>query len=71
MASPRSFMLAGSRITRITVASMNTATAKPSPNCWRPSTRLVAKAANTATMIAAALVICPAVTFTLKPESTE
>ena len=50
-------MLAGSNMTRITVASMNTATAKPKPNCCRPRIRLVAKAANTPTITAAALVI--------------
>ncbi len=35
---------------------MNTATAKPKPNCCRPRIRLVAKAANTPTITAAALV---------------
>jgi hypothetical protein len=34
--SPRSFMLAGSRIDRMTVASMKMATASPTPNCLRP-----------------------------------
>ena len=59
--SPRSFMPAGSRIERITVASMRTATPSPRPNCFMPMSRMKAKMENTATMIAAALVITPAV----------
>ncbi len=59
--SPNSFMVAGRRTTRMTVASINTATPRPRPNCWSPNTLLVANAPNTPTIIAAALVIWPAV----------
>ena len=61
--SPRSFMLAGRSTYRMTVASMRTATPRPRPNCWRPMICPVAKAPKTATMMAAALVICPAVSL--------
>ena len=59
--SPSSFIEAGSSTERMTVASMSTATPRPSPNCFIPMSDASAKLPKTPTMIAAALVICPAV----------
>src|SRR3990170_7373117 len=58
-ASPRSVMLAGSRIARITVASMKMALASPKPNCFRLISRVNANISATATMMAAAFVMVP------------
>ena len=55
-------MVAGSRTVRMIVASMKTATASPRPSCWIEANFMVTKTAKTMTMIAAALVIVPAVT---------
>ena len=46
----------------MTVASMKTATASPRPSCWIEANFIVTKTEKTTTMIAAALVIVPAVT---------
>ncbi len=54
-------MLAGTRIERMTVASRMTATANPKPTCCMDARLLIAKPANTATMIAAAPVMSAAV----------
>ena len=43
------------------VASISTATPNPTPNCCSPTSRPKAKAPNTPTMMAAALVMVPAV----------
>ena len=53
-------MLAGSSTERIIVASISTATPRPTPNCCMPTSRIRAKVPKTPTMMAAALVICPA-----------
>ncbi len=45
-------MTAGSRMLRITVASTNTATARPRPSCWRIENFMVTKTEKTTTMIA-------------------
>ena len=45
------------------VASMAMATARPKPNCFRPMSLVKAKISATTTIIAAALVITPAVSF--------
>jgi hypothetical protein len=42
-ASPRSFILAGSRIERIRVASIRMAVARPNPNCFSAMLRVKAK----------------------------
>ena len=60
--SPSRVIDAGRRTLRISVASMNTATASPSPSCWMNANLRPTKTANTTTMIDAALVIMPAVT---------
>ena len=67
--SPRSFMLAGSSTDRMIVASMSTATPRPRPNSWPSTFRPRAKVPKTPTMMAAALVICPAVS--LIPSDTD
>ncbi len=59
--SPSIFIVAGSRIPRITVASSRTATASPTPICLMSSVGSQAKIANTATITAAAAVTVPAV----------
>ena len=58
---PSSFMLAGTRIVRMSVASSSTATARPKPICWNITRSPAAKPAKTATMISAAPVMMPAV----------
>src|SRR5947209_7901851 len=59
--SPSSVIVAGSRTPRTSVASMKTATAKPTPSCLKMTRDKVAKIANTDTITAAALVTTPAV----------
>ena len=59
--SPSRRMLAGSSRLRMMVASTSTATARPSPSCRMITSWSVTNTAKTATMIAAALVIVPAV----------
>src|SRR3954468_15618533 len=54
--SPSSFIVAGSRTPLIRVASMNTATARPTPSCLMSNVRNEAKIAKTAIITAAALV---------------
>ena len=58
---PSSFIVAGSRTPRITVASISTATASPAPICLMSSVLSVAKIAKTATITAAAAVTVLAV----------
>ena len=57
--SPR--MIAGSRTSRITVASSTTAKVSPAPNCCSEAMSAVAKTRKTELMITAAPVITPAV----------
>src|SRR6266487_72185 len=59
--SPSSFMLAGSRTPRMIVASIRTAAAKPTPNCFNKSNDSVMKTEKTSTITIAALVTTPAV----------
>jgi hypothetical protein len=54
-------MLAGSRTPRISVASIRTAKARPTPICLNMMNERLPKIANTATMTTAALVTTPAV----------
>ena len=54
--SPSSFIVAGKRIARISVASIRIADARPTPNCLKIIICNVAKIANTPTMTIAALV---------------
>jgi len=54
-------MLAGSRTPRISVASMRTAAARPTPICFMSSDDIVPKIENTPTITMAALVTTPAV----------
>src|ERR687893_14409 len=56
LASPRSFIVAGSSIARTIVASIRIATARPTPICLKSSELRVAKIAKTATITTAALV---------------
>src|SRR6185437_2118557 len=59
--SPSSFIPAGSSTPLIRVASINTATARPTPSCLMSSALNVAKTAKTAIITAAALVTVDAV----------
>jgi hypothetical protein len=59
--SPRSFMLAGSRTPRMSVASSRTANARPTPICLNIIQDSDPKIANTQTITSAALVTTPAV----------
>ena len=59
--SPSSAITAGSSTARMIVASMSTATARPTPICLKSCIDSVPKIANTATMMTAALVTTPAV----------
>jgi hypothetical protein len=59
--SPSSFIAAGSRTARMTVASITTATARPKRVCLASIVEIVANRPKTATMISAALVTVPAV----------
>ena len=59
--SPSSFIVAGNSTPRMIVASISTAAARPTPICLNSTVDSVANTANTATMIAAALVTTPAV----------
>src|SRR4051794_3698606 len=59
--SPNSFMVAGSRTPRMSVASMSTATARPTPSSLKMSSESVAKIAKTEIITIAALVTTPAV----------
>ena len=61
MRSPSSFIAAGSRIARTSVASIRTATARPTPISFMSTMQSVAKIEKTATITAAALVTVPAV----------
>ena len=58
---PSSFIVAGSSTPRMIVASISTATARPTPICLMSSVESVAKIANTATITSAALVTVLAV----------
>ena len=58
--SPSTVSTDGSRTARTTVASSRIATARPTPSCLKVVIDSVAKTANTATMITAALVTTPA-----------
>ena len=57
---PRSLIEAGSTTPRISVASISTAAARPTPNSCRSISESVAKIENTATITAAAAVTTPA-----------
>ena len=57
--SPSSFIVAGSRTPRMTVASISTASASPTPSCFIMISCSVPKIAKTATMMIAALVTVP------------
>jgi hypothetical protein len=59
--SPSSFIAAGSRTPRTIVASMSTATARPTPICLNSIMLSDPKIENTATITTAALVTTPAV----------
>ena len=59
--SPSSFIAAGSRIARTSVASIRIATARPTPSCLKTIDESVAKTPNTATITIAALVTVLAV----------
>ena len=59
--SPRSFIVAGSRTPRMSVASSRMAKARPTPICLNIIHESVPKIANTQTMTTAALVTTPAV----------
>src|ERR687895_1406881 len=59
--SPSSFMLAGRSTPRISVASIRTANASPTPICLNMMNERLPKIANTATITTAALVTTPAV----------
>ena len=59
--SPSSFIVAGSRTARTSVASIRIATASPTPICLNSVMLSVAKMLNTATITIAALVTTPAV----------
>src|SRR5918995_2656339 len=59
--SPSNFMVAGRKTARTTVASISTATARPTPICLNSSALSVAKIENTAIITTAALVTTPAV----------
>ena len=59
-ASPSRVIAEGSSTARTTVASISTATARPTPSCLNSSSDNVPKMLNTPTMTAAALVTTPA-----------
>src|SRR5204862_2871453 len=59
--SPSSFIAAGSSTPRTRVASIRTATPRPTPSSLKKTRDRVAKTANRATMTTAALVTTPAV----------
>src|SRR5215210_1346250 len=59
--SPSSFIAAGSRTPRTSVASISTAAARPTPNCFMSMNESVAKTPNTPTITSAAAVTTPAV----------
>jgi hypothetical protein len=59
--SPSSFIAAGSSTARTMVASISTAVARPTPNCFSITTDSVAKIEKTKTITIAALVTTPAV----------
>ena len=48
LASPKSFIVAGTKPVRTMVASKRTATAVSNPNCWKAAKSPVANPANTA-----------------------
>ena len=64
--SPSSTSTAGTSISRTTVASSSIATARPNPIAWMGVRLVRAKPVKTTTMIAAAVVMMPAVEFTAR-----